>query len=138
MEMSAAALTAQFSRLSPPWRQAFTLAWESFRAGDLGIGAVVVDPSGTVVATGRNRRHDRSNPPGEVAGNNLAHADWTAVLPLLTYPERFVRGPIVDDYRSELPELMALADRVVNSGQLSKLRELSLTEAWEVVGEIAT
>lgn len=82
MDISAEALQEHFSRLSQPWQAAFTLSWESFCAGDLGIGAVVVDPAGAVVTTGRTRRRDTSDPPGQVAGGNLAHAEINALVGL--------------------------------------------------------
>lgn len=82
MDISANALQDHFSRLSPPWQAAFTQAWESFSAGDLGIGAVVVDPAGAVVSTGRTRRRDTSRAPGQVTGGNLAHAEINALVGL--------------------------------------------------------
>lgn len=215
MVLSGAELTAQFSRLSPAWQQAFSLAWEAFREGDLGIGAVVVDPVGTVVAAGRNRRHSRPTLPGEIAGNSLAHAEinalarlpsgsydahtmlttlepcllclsavrlshvgrleyaaadpvwrgierlpelnrhvarrwparvgpmqgalgrWATLLPLIPYLEHGVRGPVVDDYWTASPELMGLAAQLVEGGHATKLRQLSLTDAFAMVGDLA-
>lgn len=215
MDLSGAGLIAHFSRLPAPWQRAFALAWEAFREGDVGIGAVVVDPAGSVVAAGRNRFRSRPTLPGEVAGGSLAHAElnalvqlppgsyddhtmlttlepcllctsalrlshvgrveyaaadpvwrgverlpelsphiarrwtarsgpmdgmlaqWAALLALLPYPERGEHGAVVDEYRSTAPELMALADRLVASGQLSKLRGLSLAEGFAAIGDLA-
>jgi len=47
------------------------------------------------------------------------------------------RGPVAAQYRRELPAAMALAHRLVDDGYLPKLRELSLTDAFEVVGTVA-
>jgi tRNA(Arg) A34 adenosine deaminase TadA len=60
---------------------AVELAWESFRAGSLGIGAVVTR-HGEVVATGRNRLAERD--PGEdvLAGSSVAHAEMNALAKL--------------------------------------------------------
>lgn len=82
MTLSADALTTHWSQLSDPWQRAFALGWESFCAGDLGVGAVVVDPAGTIVSTGRARRQARPSPAGELAGNNLAHAEINALIKL--------------------------------------------------------
>jgi tRNA(adenine34) deaminase len=66
-----------FSRLAPSWRAAFELAWESWRAGSLGIGAVLVDSGDAVVARGRNRVLEEPG-SGRIAGTLLAHAEMDA------------------------------------------------------------
>jgi tRNA(Arg) A34 adenosine deaminase TadA len=64
----------RLDRAGPAWTNAFELAWESWRAGSLGIGSVLVDSTGDVVARGRNRVLE---PPdsGRVAGTLIAHAE---------------------------------------------------------------
>ena len=51
-----------------PWREPMLAALAEARAalatGDVPIGAVVLDPSGTVVATGRNVREAEADPTG--------------------------------------------------------------------------
>ena len=42
-------------------REALALAAEAAAAGDVPVGAVVVDPAGTVIGRGRNRREERRN-----------------------------------------------------------------------------
>lgn len=68
-----------WAALPSPMQRALELAWESAAAGSFGIGAVVVDATGAVVATGRNRilEHD----PGDdlIAGSSLAHAEINAL-----------------------------------------------------------
>jgi tRNA(Arg) A34 adenosine deaminase TadA len=61
--------------------RAVELAWESFRAGSLGIGAVITR-DGETLATGRNRLAESD--PGEVvlAGTSLAHAELNALAKL--------------------------------------------------------
>jgi len=68
--------------LAEPWRLCFELGWQAHRAGSLGVGAVVLDPSGTVVATGRNRSAERAAPAGQLAGTYLAHAEVNALVGL--------------------------------------------------------
>jgi len=64
------------------WRECFLLAWESFRAGSIPVGAVLVGPDGAVVSRGRNRFNEPDGPPGEVAGSRIAHAEVNALATL--------------------------------------------------------
>ena len=65
--------------LSGPWRLAFEEAWASFRSGNFGIGAAVVDPETLdVVALGRNRVAERQALPRTLTGNMTAHAEMNA------------------------------------------------------------
>jgi len=68
--------------LSEPWRAGVELAWESYRAGSLPIGAVVADARERLMSSGRNRIHERTGPPGTVFGRKLAHAELNALLSL--------------------------------------------------------
>lgn len=68
--------------LSEPWQRCFQLGWEAHRTGSLGVGAVVVDPAGTIVAAGRNRYVEGDPPDGQLAGTFLAHAEVNALLSL--------------------------------------------------------
>lgn len=61
--------------LGGPWQAAFEEAWASWRAGSLGIGAVVVGPAGELVARGRNRLLDQRTDVGVLADTPLAHAE---------------------------------------------------------------
>lgn len=76
------------SPLPAPFHQAMALAWDSFRHGSLGIGAVITVDDRTV-ATGRNRLLEQD--PGEdmLAGTSLAHAEMNAIAKL---PWRQFRG----------------------------------------------
>jgi tRNA(adenine34) deaminase len=76
-----------YAALEPVWRLAVDQAWASFRAGSIGIGAVVTDESGTVVAVGRNRAGEDSGPAGRLYGTRLAHAE-VDVLSSLAAPRR--------------------------------------------------
>jgi tRNA(adenine34) deaminase len=68
--------------VSPPWRACLEEAWASWRSGSLGVGAVVVDEVGRVVARGRNREGEQQAPPGSLAGTYLAHAEVNALAAL--------------------------------------------------------
>ena len=57
------------------WRLAFEQAWQAHRAGSIGVGAVVVDADGGIVAADRNRVGEATGPGGVLAGNRLAHAE---------------------------------------------------------------
>jgi tRNA(Arg) A34 adenosine deaminase TadA len=71
----------RLDQAGPAWTAAFELAWESWRAGSLGIGSVLVDSEGDVVTRGRNRVLE---PPdsGRVAGTLIAHAEIDAFAQL--------------------------------------------------------
>lgn len=86
--MTRVALTPHYEDLQTTWRACFDLAWEAACAGSLPIGAVVVDPAGSVVARGRNRLGEvvgtspylRGTP--YLTGTPLAHAEVNALLEL--------------------------------------------------------
>ncbi|MET7337128.1 nucleoside deaminase [Nonomuraea sp. NPDC005650] len=58
------------------------LAWEAFQSGSSPIGAVVLAPTGEVVASGRNRRGEVAGPVGQLFGTSLAHAEVNALTGL--------------------------------------------------------
>jgi tRNA(Arg) A34 adenosine deaminase TadA len=69
--------------LSMPWHVAFEQAWQSFRTGNFGIGAVLVDPATLeIVAVGRNRVGEQSAHPRTLSGNMTAHAEMNAFAAL--------------------------------------------------------
>jgi tRNA(Arg) A34 adenosine deaminase TadA len=67
----------RLARIHPRWLDAFDLAWESWCAGSLGIGAVLLDTRGEVVSRGRNRVLEQPS-SGRLAGSLLAHAEMDA------------------------------------------------------------
>ena len=69
-------------RLDEAWDQALALAWESLRADTTPVGAVVVAPDGSVVATGRGRRYERDGPARHLANSHVAHAEINALAQL--------------------------------------------------------
>ena len=46
------------------------------------IAAVIIDAAGTIVASGRNRIHDKTAPHPQVCNSSLAHAELNAMLSL--------------------------------------------------------
>lgn len=64
-----------WSALEEPWKAAITLAWEAHTAGNIGVGAILTDPVGHVVAAGRNRVSDREAPAGRLRSTFIAHAE---------------------------------------------------------------
>jgi tRNA(adenine34) deaminase len=59
--------------VGPLWQLAIDQAWESWTAGSAGVGAVLLDQSGVVVATGRNRTTERQS--SHLSGTIMAHAE---------------------------------------------------------------
>ena len=73
---------AAFEALDPPWRRCIELAWESWVAGSVPVGAVIVDPDDAIVGEGRSRAFEEEGPPGQLAGTYLSHAEVNAMLAL--------------------------------------------------------
>lgn len=73
-----------YEGLDEPWRIALDEAWTSWRSGCAGVGAVISDRSGKVVAVGRNRMVEPRTEPGVLASTVLAHGEMNALalLPL--------------------------------------------------------
>jgi tRNA(adenine34) deaminase len=65
--------------LDPPWDAVLGLAWEAFVRRSTPVGAVVVDPLGTIVAGARGRRLDSDQTPGQLSGTRIAHAELNAL-----------------------------------------------------------
>jgi tRNA(Arg) A34 adenosine deaminase TadA len=59
--------------LGSAWQIAIEEAWNSWNAGSAGVGAVLVDDAGSVVAKGRNRTTERSD--SHLSGTIMAHAE---------------------------------------------------------------
>jgi tRNA(Arg) A34 adenosine deaminase TadA len=72
-------------------RRALELAWESTCAGSLGIGCVITDAAGEVVASGRNRLFEHDSGDDHLAGTSLAHAEMNALAKLRWGLHRDVR-----------------------------------------------
>lgn len=68
-----------WASLSRPWQIAFQEAWESFRAGSAGVGAVVTSDTGAIVTTGRSRVFEEPDGTAPLAGTWMAHAEMNAL-----------------------------------------------------------
>jgi tRNA(adenine34) deaminase len=62
-----------WNTLGPIWQLAIDEAWNSWSAGSAGVGAVLVDETGSVVAKGRNRTTEQSD--SHLSGTVMAHAE---------------------------------------------------------------
>ena len=60
-----------------PWHVAMEEAWNSWIAGSAGVGAVLIDETGSVVAKGRNRTTEQSR--SHLSGTIMAHAEMDAL-----------------------------------------------------------
>jgi tRNA(Arg) A34 adenosine deaminase TadA len=76
--------TPNWSDLHDSWRVAFGEAWLSFRGGNYGIGAALVDEDLRVVASGRNMVASASNDQ-RLSGNYMAHAEMNLFAGMSTY-----------------------------------------------------
>jgi tRNA(Arg) A34 adenosine deaminase TadA len=77
------------SALDEPWRLALTLAWEAYVGGNIGVGAVLTDPRGRIVAAGRNRVSDKDAPPGRLRSTFIAHAELDVLGQLMPGDYRY-------------------------------------------------
>ena len=75
-------LGISYDALSEPWQRCVDLAWEAYCAGSLPIAAVVMDETGAVVATGRNRIREEKAAHSYISNHALAHAELNALLEL--------------------------------------------------------
>jgi len=73
------------------WRQAETalvrcleLAHQTFLAGGLPVGSVIVAPDGERVSEGRNRSYDPAGGPDRLQRTSLAHAEMNALADIET------------------------------------------------------
>jgi tRNA(adenine34) deaminase len=72
----------RWNALEVPWQLALDEAWQSWCSGSAGVGAVVLDGAGAVVALGRNRMMEQRQAAAPLAGSPLAHAEMNALAEL--------------------------------------------------------
>src|SRR5437879_5848243 len=65
-----------------PFRRCLELAWQSCVEGNIGVGAVITDESGAILAEGRNRVLAELEGLEPVEGTTLAHAEINALVKL--------------------------------------------------------
>lgn len=71
-----------WSSLSPAWQTTVEEAWTSWSRGSAGVGCVVTDATGEIVARGRNRMMEPKTVPHELASTPLAHAETVTLSTL--------------------------------------------------------
>ena len=71
-----------FDDLDATWQGALAQAWRAHVLGSIGVGALLTDGTGAIVAEGRNRVGDSSAPPGRLHGTYLAHAEMDVLAQL--------------------------------------------------------
>jgi tRNA(adenine34) deaminase len=71
-----------WDNVPPAWQECFLLAWQSFQARSIPVGAILVDADATIVARGRNRCNEADPWDGQISGSNLAHAEINALATL--------------------------------------------------------
>ena len=120
---------ALLASIEGPWQVALHEGWAAFCAGNPPVGAVITGPGGAVVAAGRNRRHDREGPAGQLAGNSLAHAEVNACaqLPSGRYPDCTLWATL------EPCPLCSAAAMVTGCGQV---RFLAADPMWHGAGRL--
>lgn len=118
-------------RLDDPWRTAFELAWESWSAGSLGIGAVVVDAGGMVATTGRNRIYEQRAPTNRMAGTFIAHAEVDALAGLA--PGRYLGHTIFTTL-----EPCLLCWGAIRLSRVGKVRFAAPDPLWRPVADLLT
>ncbi len=75
-----------YDALDRPWQVAFDEAWTSWCRGSAGVGAVISDAAGEIVAVGRNRMLEPRSDPGILASTSMAHAEMNALAVLRIGP----------------------------------------------------
>ncbi|MGD7023574.1 nucleoside deaminase [Rossellomorea vietnamensis] len=69
-----------WDNLSQAWKTCFEQAWLSYCSGSFPIGAVITDENGKVISAGRNKVYEKSQEPGQICSNKIAHAEINAIL----------------------------------------------------------
>jgi tRNA(Arg) A34 adenosine deaminase TadA len=73
-----------WSALELAFREAFELAWKSLTGGTIGVGSVITDAGGAIIARGRNRVYDAAGGDGLLQANRLGHAEMNALAEVPT------------------------------------------------------
>lgn len=79
MTKAAAGFETSWKHLEPPIRRSLELSYAALVAGGLACGAVLTDPSGDVIAEGRNRAYDAPTRDARLSGTPIAHAEMNAL-----------------------------------------------------------
>lgn len=66
-----------WNEIAEPWKMAFLEGWEAFKNGSIPIGAVIIDETGNIISTGRNRLYE-----SDTLNPKIAHAETECLLKL--------------------------------------------------------
>lgn len=69
-----------WDNLSQAWKTCFEQAWLSYCSGSFPIGAAITDENGKVISAGRNKVYEKSQEPGQIYSNKIAHAEINSIL----------------------------------------------------------
>ena len=114
-----------------PMRRALELAWESTCAGSFGIGAVAVDPSGEIVATGRNRILEAEAGDDMIANSSLAHAEMNVLAKL---PYRRYEGARLELHTTLQPCIQCLG--AIRLSSIQRVHVLAPDPLWRGIERI--
>ena len=110
------------TELEPPMREAMALAWESFRAGSLGIGAVdavhVLAPDPLSRGVERAREINEFIEQGWPTYTERDIDEWSALALLFQTHVGIFWGSSVPGWNETLPSIAAFATELVASGEL--------------------
>ena len=112
-----------------PWRDCFTLAFESFQAGSVPVGAVVVGRRPTTGARGRNPRNEPAPPAGQRGGRNQAHAEVNALAALPP-------GDYADHVLYSTLEPCLLCTAAARHSHVGVLRFAAADPLWTGIGQL--
>lgn len=129
-DITEGAASACWATLDTAWQEAFRLAREAVTTGNIGVGAVVADEAGRVIAASRNRVTDEAAPPGEIAGSSLAHAEMNALARLpFRSPRRLVLSTTLQ------PCLQCAA--AIRMGPVAEVRIAGADPLWDGCGDFS-
>lgn len=120
------------TELHPAMRRALELAWTSMCHGSFGIGAVAVDRSGAVVATGRNRIFETDPGDDVIADTSLAHAEMN-VLAKMPYRRHADAG--IELHTTLQPCIQCLG--AIRLSSIKQVHVLSPDPIWRGIEVIA-
>lgn len=121
-----------WSTLEPEFRRCLELAWESTCAGSLGIGSVIADAEGAIVATGRNRLFEHEPGDDHLAGSPVAHAEMNALGKLSS------GGDHTDFVLWTSLEPCLLCAGGIRLARIGSVRFLAADPLWSNVGDMVT
>jgi tRNA(Arg) A34 adenosine deaminase TadA len=68
--------------ISKEWDACYRLALEAAEAGSIGVGSIITDGKGEILARGRNQMFDNRESMNKIRNTTIAHAELNAMLNL--------------------------------------------------------